>query len=120
MKVLTIGDDEKILEQVRLAFKVGLPEVKLASIHLGDGVQEIVEKERPDLVILDRGLPDIDIVVVLKQIQLFSKVPIIILTARRSGVDTIKGLELEADEYMVKPFGQMELLARVQSLIRRG
>jgi two-component system KDP operon response regulator KdpE len=79
----------------------------------------IVEKETPELVILDLGLPDINGFEVLKRIRLFSSVPIAILTVRGDEKDIVRGLELGADEYVVKPFHQMELLARIGVVIRR-
>jgi two-component system KDP operon response regulator KdpE len=71
------------------------------------------------VVILDLGLPDISGFDALKQIRLFSDVPIIILTVRADEADVVKGLEWGADDYMVKPFRQLELLARVMALARR-
>ena len=119
MKALIIEDDREIVEFVSLAFKVGWPEVELLSTHSGGEGIELVEGESPDIVILDLGLPDIDGFEILKQIRLFSTVPIIILTVRGEEADIVRGLEWGADEYVVKPFGQMELLARVKTLIRR-
>ena len=114
-----IEDDQEIVEFVSLAFKVGSPEVELLSTNIGEEGIELVEKESPDIVILDLGLPDIDGFEVLKQIRLFSTVPIIILTVRGEEPDIVRGLEWGADEYVVKPFGQMELLARVKTLLKR-
>ncbi len=119
MKALMIEDDQEIVEFVSLAFKVGSPEVELLSTNIGEEGIELVEKESPDIVILDLGLPDIDGFEVLKQIRLFSTVPIIILTVRGEEPDIVRGLEWGADEYVVKPFGQMELLARVKTLLKR-
>jgi two-component system response regulator VicR len=70
-------------------------------------------------VILDLGLPDINGFEVLRQIRKFSSVPTIILTVRSDEADVVKGLEWGADDYITKPFRQLELLARVKSLIRR-
>jgi two-component system response regulator VicR len=78
-----------------------------------------VETEEPDIVILDLGLPDISGFEVLSQTRLFSHVPIIILTVRADESDVVKGLEWGADDYILKPFRQLELLARVKALIRR-
>ncbi|MBL7165274.1 MAG: response regulator transcription factor, partial [Dehalococcoidales bacterium] len=78
-----------------------------------------VESESPDIVILDLGLPDINGFDVLRQIRLFSQVPTIILTVRSDEADIVKGLEWGADDYITKPFRQLEFLARVKALIRR-
>ena len=119
MKVLIIEDDAQIVETVSLAFSMRWPEARLLSTHLGKRGVELVESEAPDIIILDLGLPDIDGFKVLKQIRLFSDIPIIILTVRAEEKDIVKGLEWGADDYMTKPFGQLELLARVKSQIRR-
>ena len=79
----------------------------------------MVESESPDIVILDLGLPDISGFEVLRQIRRFSTVPTIILTVRAEEADVVKGLEWGADDYITKPFRQLELLARVKSMIRR-
>jgi two-component system KDP operon response regulator KdpE len=119
MKVLVIEDDREIVEAISLAFRIRWPEAQLISTHLGEKGTELVEKESPDIVILDLGLPDISGFDVLKQIRLFSSVPIIILTVRADEADIVKGLEWGADDYIVKPFRQLELLSRVQVQLRR-
>jgi len=118
MKFLIIEDDPEIVEYVSIAFDLGWPSVNLISCHQGNNGIELVEKESPDLVILDLGLPDIDGYEVLKQIRLFSTVPIIIITVRGSEANIVKGLERGANEYLVKPFGQLELIARIKTLLR--
>jgi two-component system KDP operon response regulator KdpE len=80
----------------------------------------MAESENPDVVILDLGLPDISGFEVLKQIRLFSDVPVLILTVRGDETDVVKGLEWGADDYVVKPFHQLELLSRVKALLRRS
>lgn len=120
MKVLIIEDDREIVEVVSLAFKIRWPEVKLVSTHLGERGVELVESENPDVIILDLGLVDISGFEVLQQVRLFSAVPILILTVRSDEADIVKGLEWGADDYMVKPFRQLELLSRIRALTRRA
>jgi two-component system response regulator VicR len=119
MKILVIEDDQQIVEAISLAFQIRWPEAKLITTHLGEKGIELVEKEKPEIVILDLGLPDINGFEVLKQIRLFSDLPILILTARTEESDIVKGLEWGADDYMVKPFRQLELLSRIKALTRR-
>lgn len=119
MKVLIIEDDREIVESISLAFRIRWPEAKLVSTHLGEKGIDLVEKEAPDMVILDLELPDISGFEVLKQVRLFSSVPVVILTVRAEEADIVKGLEWGADDYIVKPFKQLELLARVKALLRR-
>lgn len=119
MKVLIIEDDEDIIGIISVAFKIRWPEGELVSTRLGEEGIEMVETESPDIVILDLGLPDISGFEVLKQIRLFSTVPIAILTVRGEEADIVRGLEWGADEYIVKPFRQLEFLARLKALVRR-
>ncbi len=114
MKALIIEDDREIVEVVSLALEMRWPEAKLVFTHLGEKGVELVESENPDVVILDLGLPDISGFDVLKQ------VPILVLTVRGEEADIVRGLEWGADDYMVKPFHQLELLARVRALTRRA
>lgn len=119
MKVLIIEDDKEIVDAISLAFQIRWPEAKVVSTRLGEKGIELVETEAPDIVILDLGLPDIHGFEVLRQIRLFSSVPTIILTVRADEADVVRGLESGADDYIIKPFRQLELLARVKALIRR-
>ncbi len=119
MKVLVIEDDKEIVDAISLAFQIRWPEAKVISTRLGQKGVEFVETEQPDIVILDLGLPDITGFEVLRQIRRFSAVPTIILTVRTEEADVVKGLEWGADDYITKPFRQLELLARVRSMIRR-
>ena len=119
MKLLIIEDDEEIVEAISLAFQIRWPEAQIISTRYGKKGIEQVESEQPDIVILDLGLPDINGFDVLRKIRQFSKVPIIILTVRAEEADIIKGLEWGADDYIIKPFRQLELLARIKAQIRR-
>ena len=119
MKVLLVEDDREIVEAISLAFQIRWPEAELIPTRLGQKGVELVESESPDIVVLDLGLPDISGFEALQQIRLFSQVPTIILTVRADETDVVKGLEWGADDYITKPFRQLEFLARVKALIRR-
>jgi two-component system response regulator VicR len=119
MKVLIIENDRGIVEAISLAFQIRWPEARMISTNLGEEGIELVETEKPDVVILDLGLDDISGFDVLKQVRLFSSVPILILTVRADETDIVKGLEWGADDYVVKPFRQLELLSRIKALTRR-
>lgn len=120
MKVLLVEDNKEIQEAISLIFELHWPgsEVLISS----EGAHGITktEEESPDVIILDLGLPDIDGFKVLKGVRDFSDVPIIILTVRGDEIDKVRGLELGADDYIVKPFSHMELLARVRAVLRRS
>jgi two-component system KDP operon response regulator KdpE len=118
MKVLIIEDNWDIVEAISLAFQIRWPGAKVVSTNLGDKGIEMVQSEAPNIVILDLGLPDTSGFEVLKQIRLFSTVPIIILTAKGEETDIVKGLEWGANDYLTKPHSQLELLARVKAQLR--
>lgn len=116
-KILVVDDEPNIVELARLYLKNEGYEVVTA----GDGriALDTVRLQTPDLVLLDIMLPGLDGWEVCKQVRQFSRVPIIMLTARGDDVDKIVGLELGADDYMVKPFNPREMVARVKAVLRR-
>ncbi|MEQ1702485.1 MAG: response regulator transcription factor [Ilumatobacteraceae bacterium] len=81
---------------------------------------ELIEQHRPELIVLDIGLPDIDGFEVCRRIRVKSNVPVLFLTARDGELDRILGLELGADDYVTKPFSPREIVARVKAILRRG
>lgn len=119
MKILIIEDDHKIVQAVSFALKIGWPDATLLSASRGETGLKLIEEQAPNLIILDLGLPDMDGLEVIRDIRLFSGIPIIILTVRSEEADVVEALELGANEYIVKPFRQMELLARIRCILRR-
>jgi len=117
-KVLVVDDEDSVRELIELYLKKEGFEV----IHARDGkaALRLNGEHHPDLIILDLMLPGLDGWEVCRQIRTNSKVPIIMLTARAEEVDRIVGLELGADDYVVKPFSPRELVARVKAVLRRG
>jgi two-component system KDP operon response regulator KdpE len=120
MKVLVVEDDPGIIEVVSLCFQLRWSGTTVITAADGRKGIDLVETETPDVVILDIGLPDIDGYQVLKEIRRFSDVPVIMLTVRGEDTDVAKGLELGADDYITKPFSHIELIARVQAVLRRS
>jgi DNA-binding response OmpR family regulator len=118
MKVLIVEDDPGIVESLNLLFRMRWPEAEFKITNKGETGLLSVEEWNPDLMVLDLGLPDIDGLDVLKRLRLFSSIPVIILTARGDEYDIVHGLELGADDYIVKPFKQFEFLARVKTVLR--
>ena len=116
-RILLIDDDEKLGELLGAYFKRFDLEL-VAANHPALGLEKL-DKEKPDLVILDVMLPDQDGFQVCRDIRRHSAVPIIMLTARGDVTDRVVGLELGADDYMPKPFEPRELVARVQNVLRR-
>ena len=120
MKVLIIEDDANVVEAVSLCLQLRWPEVTLSIATEGTRGIEILESGSFDIVILDINLPDINGFEVLNRIRSFSNVPIVILTVRGKEDDQARGLEMGADDYIVKPFRPRDLIARVNSVLRRA
>ncbi len=120
MKVVVIDATPSIAEVVTVCFQLRWSNTIVLSA--GDGAKglELIEAESPDVVILDIVLDDMDGFQVLGELRRFSQVPVIILTVRGEDTDIAKGLELGADDYIVKPFSHIELVARVQAVLRRA
>jgi two-component system KDP operon response regulator KdpE len=119
MKLLLVDDDADIRASVRLGFELQWHDVEVTEAATGSDGVRMVEEWRPDLVLLDVGLPDMDGYAVLREIRAFSAVPVIMLTARDEPIETVRGLEAGADDYVGKPFDHMELTARVRAVLRR-
>lgn len=117
MKVLVIEDDEKIIKTIEFAFEVELPGVKIITAEWGQEGIDLTESESPDVVILDLGLPDINGLDVIKNIRRFSKIPILVLTVNSDESSVVLALKLGANDYVTKPFRQLELMARIQRLL---
>jgi two-component system KDP operon response regulator KdpE len=119
MKLLVVDDAPEVIEAVSVSF--GLQWRDTEVVGSSDGVSGLlaIEREHPDLVLLDIAMPELDGFETLRRIREFSDVPVIMLTARDSVVDKVKGLELGADDYVTKPFDHLELLARVKAVLRR-
>lgn len=116
-KILVVDDDYNIADLIRLYLEKEQYQVNTCST--GKSALEAFHAWTPDLVILDIMLPEIDGFEVCKQIRKVSRIPVIMLTARGETFDKVLGLELGADDYLVKPFEPKELLARVKAVLRR-
>ena len=119
MKILVVDDAPEVIEAVTVSFTLQWREVEVLGATDGERGLDLVEQERPDLVLLDIAMPGLDGYETLRRLREFSDVPVIMLTARDGVLDKVKGLELGADDYVTKPFDHLELLARVKALLRR-
>src|SRR5687767_7534692 len=115
--ILVVEDEASIAEVVSLYLKRAGYGVQIASD--GKKAMNLFEKEMPDFVILDLMLPEVDGLALTRWLRDRSNVPIIMLTARREEIDRIVGLELGADDYVVKPFSPQELVRRIRAVLRR-
>jgi DNA-binding response OmpR family regulator len=114
VNVLIVEDDDGIA----VPLQAGLERAGFVCQRVATGRDALAAPE-PDLVLLDLGLPDIDVIEVCRELRSRSDVPIIVVTARGEEVDRVIGLELGADDYLVKPFGLRELVARIRAVTRR-
>jgi two-component system KDP operon response regulator KdpE len=119
MRILVVDDEPDVIESVRLGFALQWREVEVLGAGDGESALDSVERDVPDIVLLDIGLPDRDGFDVLRELRTFSDVPVVMLTARDDAMDKVKGLELGADDYVTKPFNHLELMARVRAVLRR-
>jgi len=117
-KVLLIEDDDRLAQLV--SEYLGNYEFSVEVVRRGDIAVDAVRVHRPDLVILDLMLPYLDGMEVCRGIRTFSRVPVLILTARVDTYDQVAGLELGADDYVVKPIEPRLLVARARALLRRA
>ncbi|MGH2767387.1 MAG: response regulator [Actinomycetota bacterium] len=118
MRVLVIDDEVQIVRALRTSLQARGYEVPVA--YGGEIALAMLAGEGADLVILDLGLPDLDGIEVTRRIRGFSEVPIIILSVREAQADKVSALDAGADDYVTKPFGIEELLARMRAVLRRS
>jgi DNA-binding response OmpR family regulator len=120
MKVLIVDDEPDVRALVRSALSYARQDLTAVEAADGDEALAMIHSERPDLVVLDLALPKRDGFAVLEQVRQKTDLPIIVLTARGLEEDKIKGLRLGADDYLTKPFSPRELVARIESVLRRS
>jgi two-component system, OmpR family, KDP operon response regulator KdpE len=116
-RVLVVDDEPQILRALRINLRVREYEVHVAAT--GSEALEVAAKYPPDLVILDLGLPDLDGVEVICGLRGWTNAPIIVLSGRADSTDKVEALDAGADDYITKPFGVEELLARMRAAVRR-
>jgi len=116
-RVLVVDDEPQILRALRINLRVREYEVHLAAT--GAEALQMASRYPPDLVILDLGLPDLDGVEVIQGLRGWTKAPIIVLSGRADSTDKVEALDAGADDYITKPFGVEELLARMRAAVRR-
>jgi two-component system, OmpR family, KDP operon response regulator KdpE len=116
-RILIVDDEPNILGTVAPLLRARGYDV--VSAMSGRAALEAVERDKPDLIVLDLGLPDIDGVEVCRQVRQTMSVPILVLSARGAEGDKVRALDAGADDYVTKPFGAEELLARIRASLRR-
>jgi two-component system OmpR family response regulator len=116
-RILAVDDDLHIREVIRVALR----KAEMTVTEARDGKEALARfaADKPDLIILDIGMPELDGLEVCRQIRKSSNVPILFLTARDDEIDRVLGLEIGGDDYVTKPFSPRELVARVNVILRR-
>lgn len=112
-RVLVVDDDPALVRTLRINLRARGYEVIVA--RDGRTALQVVAEDEPDLLVLDLGLPDLDGVSVLRRLRATNTVPVIVLSARHSSEDKVEALDLGADDYVTKPFGVEELMARIRA-----
>ncbi|MER6035804.1 MULTISPECIES: response regulator [unclassified Streptomyces] len=117
-RVLVVDDEPQIVRALVINLKARQYEVDAA--HDGRTALELAASRHPDVVVLDLGLPDMDGVEVIRGLRGWTRVPILVLSARHSSDEKVQALDAGADDYVTKPFGMDELLARLRAAVRRA
>ena len=117
-KVLVVEDDKSIRNFIRAVLEANHYDVIMA--ETGTEAYSLITSRCPDVVILDLGLPDMDGIKILKNVREWSSMPVIVVSARTHEKDKVEALDLGADDYITKPFGTSELLARIRTAIRHA
>jgi len=120
MKILIIDDDPQILDALSAGFQLQWKDAEVFAAADGESGVNLFYDRLPDVVLLDIGLPAKNGFDVLQEIRRVSDVPIIVLSAGGQEADQVRGLELGADDYVVKPSGYMALVARIKAVLRRA
>jgi len=117
-RILIVDDEPAIQRFLKIALSIG--EFALFQAESGHAALSAAVTTKPDVILLDLGLPDMDGIEVIKSIRQWSQVPIIVLSVRDREADKVKALDTGADDYLTKPFGVAELLARIKVVLRRS
>ena len=117
-RILVVEDDKRISSFFKTVLESNRYDVIMAST--GSEAYSLITSQCPDLVILDLGLPDMDGMNILRSVREWSSMPVIVVSARTHEKDKVEALDLGADDYITKPFGTSELLARIRTAIRHS
>ncbi len=120
MKLLIIDNDPEAVESVELTIGMTWPDAKIVLASSGGAGILFADSEAPDLAVLEVDLPDSDGFTVCQEIRRFSEVPIVMLSSRSKEADIVRGLQVGADDYIIKPLIPMVFLARMKAVLRRS
>jgi len=120
MKILVIDDEPRLVEVLTVSFQFQWQDATVLAASDGEEGLELLYEHNPDVVVLDVGLPGLSGLDVLRDLRRTSDVPVIILSAAGDDTDQVRGLELGADDYLVKPFSSLALMAHIKAVLRRA
>jgi DNA-binding response OmpR family regulator len=120
MKIVVVDDDPQVLETLAAGFALQWQDCEVVTAADGEAGLEAFYDHNPDVVLLDVAMPHKSGLEVLREIRRVSDVPVIMLSAKGEEADQVKGLELGADDYVLKPFGHLNLVARIRAVLRRA
>jgi len=120
VRILVVDDEPDVVEVIELTFSLQWPGSEVIAATDGESALKAFQAGSPDVVVLDVGLPGMSGFDVCRRLRAISDVPILMLTVRGEEMERLKGLELGADDYIVKPFSPLELVARTRAVLRRS
>jgi two-component system KDP operon response regulator KdpE len=120
VRILVVDDEPDVVEVIELTFSLQWPGSEVVAAADGESALRLFQAEPPEVVVLDVGLPGMSGFEVCRRLRAISDVPILMLTVRGEEMDRLKGLEFGADDYIVKPFSPLELVARTRAVLRRS
>lgn len=118
LSILLIEDEKNICDFISTSLSA--QDYRISTAHTGKEALPIITSQCPDLILLDLGLPDMDGMEIIRQVRTWSSVPIIVLSARTQEQEKVRALDLGADDYLTKPIGTSELLARIRTALRHS
>jgi two-component system KDP operon response regulator KdpE len=119
VRILVVDDEPDVTEVIELTFRLRWPGSEVIAAADGESALKLFQARSPDVVVLDVGLPGLSGFEVCRRLRAISDVPILMLSVRGEEKERLKGLELGADDYIVKPFSPLELVARTRAVLRR-
>ncbi len=120
MKILIVDDEPDVVEVVAMTFRMHWPDSTIHTAANGEEAMALFFEHQPGLILLDLSMPQLGGIEVCRRIRRVSNVPIIMLTVKDEEIDKVRGLEAGADDYVTKPFGHLELIARARAVLRRA
>ena len=118
LSILLVEDEKNICDFISPSLSA--QDYRISTAHTGKEALPIITSQCPDLILLDLGLPDMDGMEIIRQVRTWSSVPIIVLSARTQEQEKVRALDLGADDYLTKPIGTSELLARIRTALRHS